>query len=279
MRTFALIALDIDNSITDRFPLDYITGLSGLGWKLKLSKLEGDVSDVITKVVQEKQAIGLTVNLIGRGYEKFIMLTQWVQKYSFTEKRLALEYADGVKVRYVEGKLTELKKGEKDEYNNLSCSATFTPLTPFFSNIENLIRIELSAKGKCYPFRYPYCYGKSIVTNNEIDNPYIADVPITATVYGSVTHPTVSLLDENDKEYCKVVFPDLVLTDGQYLIINSVTKKIWLFDGQELKDWTAETDPGFDTFLQAQSGKSKISINLETSDTGYLVGSWRQYTL
>ena len=95
----------------------------------------------------------------------------------------------------------------------------------------------------------------------------------------SVTHPTVSLLDENDKEYCKVVFPDLVLTDGQYLIINSVTKKIWLFDGQELKDWTAETDPGFDTFLQAQSGKSKISINLETSDTGYLVGSWRQYTL
>lgn len=279
MRSFAFVAFDLDNSITDRFPLDYVTGLSGLGWKLKLSKLEGDVSDVITKVVQEKQTVSLTINLIGRGYEKFLILTQWLQKYSFTDKRLALEYNDGAKLRYAEGKVTDVQKTEIDQYNNLSCSAKFTPTTPFFSNIENIIRISYSSKGKSYSFEYPYCYGRNVVENNDIDNPYIAEVPITITVYGSITNPSVSLLNENGDEYCTVKFKDFTMTDGQYLIINSVTKKIWFFDGSELKDWTANTDPSEDTFLLAQSGKSKITVNLEASDTGYLVGSWRQYTL
>ncbi len=279
MRSFAFVAFDIDNSIIDRFPLDYVTGLSGLGWKLKLSKLEGDVSDVITKVVQEKQTVGLTINLIGRGYEKFLILTQWLQKYSFPDKRLALEYNDGVKVRYTEGKITDLKKTEKDEFNNLSCAAQFTPLTPFFSNIENIIRIERSSKGKCYPFKYPYCYGRNVVENNEINNPYFAEVPVTVTVYGSITNPSVSLLNEDGEEYCTVRFKDFIMTDGQYLIINSIAKKIYLFDGNTLQDWTANTDPSEDTFLLAQSGKSRISVNLEASDTGYLVGSWRQYSL
>ncbi|MDE7439755.1 MAG: phage tail family protein [Clostridia bacterium] len=279
MRSFAFVAFDIDNSITDRFPLDYVTGLSGLGWKLKLSKLEGDVSDVITKVMQEKQTINLTVNLIGRGYEKFLILTQWLQKYSFPDKRLALEYSDGVNVRYTEGKVTDLKRTEKDEFNNLSCAAQFTPTTPFFSNIENTIRISYSSKGKFYPYKYPYCYGRSVVENNEIDNPYLAEIPVTVTIYGSITNPSVSLLNEDGEEYCTVRFKDFNMTDGQFLIINSVTKKIWFFDGNSFTDWTAYADPSEDTFLLAQSGKSKVSINLDASDTGYLVGAWRQYAL
>lgn len=279
MRKFALVVFDIDNSITDRFPLDVVTGLSGLGWKLKISKIAGDVTDTITKVVQEKQPIGITINFIGRGYEKFTLLTQWVQKYSFAEKRLALEYSDGIQVQFAEGKFTELKKTEKDEYNNLACSAIFTPLTPFFTNEKNEIRIERSAKGKCYPFRYPYCYGKSVVTNNEIENPYLSDVPITVTIYGSVTNPTVRILDENENSYCRVQFSGLVLTSGQYLVINSSMHKIYFFDGLKLQDYSAEPDPEFDTFLFAQSGKSRVSINLEGTDTGYLIGSWRQYSL
>lgn len=279
MRKFALVVFDIDNSITDRFPLDLVTGLSGLGWRLKLSKIEGDVTDTLTKVVQEKQPIGITINMIGRGYEKFFLLTQWVQKYSFADKRLALEYSDGVRVQYTEGKLTELKKGEKNEYNNLVCAATFTPLTPFFTTEENVIRIERSAKGKCYSFKYPYCYGKEEVTNNTVENPYLSDIPITVTVYGGVTSPTVQLLDEEGNSYCRVQFSGLTLASGQYLVINSSMQKIYFFDGLTLQDYSAEPDPEYDTFLFAKSGTSKVSINLEGEDTGYLVGSWRQYSL
>lgn len=279
MRTFALVALDLDNSITDRFPLDMITGLGGLGWKLKLSTLSGDVADVITKVVQEKQDVSLTINFLGRSYDKYLLLSQWVQKYSLPDKRLALEYNDGVKLRYVEGKLTELKKADRDEYGNLACAARFTPQTPFFTDIKNSIRIEYSSKGKSYPFKYPYCYGIVKVENNEIDNPYIADVPITVTIYGSVTHPYITLLDERGNAYNTVSFPDLILTDGQYLIINSSTRKIYFFDGNKIQDYSAKTDPKHDTFLLAQNGVSTIVSNIQATDTGYIVGSWRQYSL
>ena len=147
MRKFAFVVFDIDNSILDRFKLDMISAPSGLGWKLKLSKIEGDIVDTLTKVVQEKQSVSLTVNLVGQGYQKFRILSQWLQKYSTANSRLALEYDDGLLQRYVEGKVTELKKTEIDEYGNLSCAASFTPVSPFFTQNQSTILIKVSAKG------------------------------------------------------------------------------------------------------------------------------------
>ena len=279
MRKFAFVVFDIDNSIMDRFPLDVVTDLSGLGWRLKLSKIEGDVTDTVTKVVQEKQEVGLTINLIGRGYEKFTILSQWLQRYSAVNATLALEYNDGVQPRYVEGKVTELKKTEKDEYDNLACAATFTPLTPFFVNIEQTITISFSSVGKSYPFKYPYCYGKNEVKNNEIDNPYLASVPVTVTIHGPLIAPIVSLLDESGAAYNTVSFPDITLGTGQYIVINSAARKIWYFDGTQRSDCSAETDPSYDTFLFAQEGVSTIRINLDSGNLGPLTGSWRQYGL
>lgn len=279
MRSFAFAVFDIDNSILDRLPLDVVTDLSGLGWRLKLSTLEGDIADTITKVVQEKQSVGLTINLIGRGYEKFTILSQWLQKYSLPTTTLALEYNDGVQVRYIEGKVTELKKTEKDEFDNLACAATFTPMTPFFLNIEETIKYSFSSVGKSYPFKYPYCYGKNMVENNEINNPYLMPVPVIVTLYGPIAAPVVRLLDEEGNSYNTVGFPDVSLQTGQYIVINSATKKIWLFDGVKRVDYSAMTDPSGDTFLFAEQGISKITVNLDTVNQGYLVGSWRQYGL
>ena len=279
MRKFAFVVFDIDNSIIDRFPLDVVTDLSGLGWRLKLSKIEGDVTDTVTKVVQEKQSVGITINLIGRGYEKFTILSQWLQKYSAVNASLALEYDDGVQPRYVEGKVTELKKTEKDEYNNLSCAATFTPLTPFFVNVEQTITINLSSVGKNYPFKYPYCYGKNEVRNNEIDNLYLASVPVTVMISGPISAPLVELLDENGTIYNTVSFPDVTLITGQYIIVNSATRKIWYFNGTMLEDYSAKTDPSYDTFLFAKNGISTIKVNIDSANQGSLTGSWRQYGL
>ena len=279
MRKFAFVVFDIENKITERFGVDLITGPSGLGFKLKLSTLEGDIVDTLTKVAQEKQSVGMTVNFFRRGYERYLILSQWLQKYSVIDSRMALEYDDGVQVRYMEGRVTNLGKTEIDEYNVLSCEATFTPLTPFFVNVENTIRIRVSAVGKSYPFRYPYSYGKNIVENNRIENSYIADIPVTVKITGVISEPTVLLLDENGNEYTRIRFPDIDLAEGQYIIINSATRKIWFFDGSELQDYSAGTDPKYDTFLFAQRGISTISVNLASSDSGELTGSWRQYGL
>ena len=279
MRTFAFVVFGIDNAITERFPLDVVTDLNGLGWKLKLSTLEGDVADTITRVVQEKQAVGLTINLIGRGYEKYSILSQWLERHSSAGESLALEYNDGVQPRYVEGKVTELKKTEKDEFDNLSCAATFTPTTPFFLNIEQTIFIRFSGTGKNYPFRYLYCYGKNNVENNEIDNRYLQSVPVTIRMDGPRSSPTVMLADENGETYSTVSFPELSLQTGQYIIINSAARKIWLYDGTKMTDISAQTDPSTDTFLFAQSGKSKIIIEMDSANSGALTGSWRRYGL
>lgn len=279
MRKFAFVVFDLENKITERFGLDLITDLSGLGFKLKLSTLEGDIVDTLTRVAQEKQSVGLTINFYHRGYERYTILSQWLQKHSSVESRLALEYSDGVRVRYIEGKVTNLSKAEIDEYDVLSCAATFTPITPFFTNIENTIKIKVSNTGKCYPFRYPYSYGKNVVENNRVENTYIADIPITVKINGGISEPTILLLDETGSEYTRISFPGVNLTDKQYIIINSATRKIWFFDGATLQDFSAKTDPQYDTFLFAQRGISTISINLTPTDTGELTGRWRQYGL
>lgn len=279
MRKFAFVIFDIENMITERFPLDLVIDPSGLGFKLKLSTIEGDVVDILTRVAQEKQSVNLTINFFQNGYEKYTVLSQWLQKYSKPDARMALEYDDGTQLRYMEGKITELKKTEKDEYNLLSCPAIFTPFTPFFSNIENTIKIRVSSTGKSYPFKYPYSYGKNVVENNLIENPYISDIPVTVKITGAIFEPTILLLDEDGNEYSRVQFTDVTLTDGQYIIVNSSARKIYFFDGEKLQDYSAETDPRYDTFLLAKSGVSKISINLEANDTGELTGSWRKYVL
>lgn len=279
MRKVALVVFDIENKIIDRFNLDYITDIKGVGFKLKISSIEGDIEDVLTKVVQEKQEVKFKIHFVNYAYEKSAILGQWLEKYSIANSKLALEYGDGIITRYIEGKITELSKEEKDEYGRLIREATFKPLTPFFSNIENTIKIKVAAVGKSYPYTYPYSYGLNIVENDEINNTYILDVPITVKITGSITHPTILLLDEDGQEYNRVQFSEVTLSEGQYLIVNSADRKIYFFNGDELEDYTAEPDANFDTFLRAKRGKSTISINFEITDTGELTGSWRQYGL
>jgi hypothetical protein len=273
------VVFGTDNAIIDRLKLDLIANVSGVGFKLNLSTVNGDIENVLTKVVQEKQEMKFTINFINYAYEKSSLLDTWLQKYSTASTRLAIEYYDGIQYRYSEGKITVLSKGEKDEFGRLAREATFKPLTPFFTNVENVIKIKVSATGKSYPYKYPYSYGKNVVENNEINNPYILDVPITVKITGAVYEPTVMLFDENNVEYNRVKFTGVTLAQGQYIIINSAERKIYYYNGSELSDYSANTDPNYDTFLRARNGKSTISVNLTVSDTGEMVGSWRQYGL
>jgi len=281
MRKVAFVVFDIDNSIIDRFNIDLITDINGVGFSLNLSTIDGDIESIVTKVVQDKQDIKFKIHMINRAYEKSIVLDQWLEKYSAVGRRMALEYSDGVRTRYCEGKVKSLAKTEKDIYSQLVRDCTFKPLTPFFTHVENTIKIRVATVGKSYPYRYPYSYGASMVENNEIDNPYILDIPVTVKLTGSIDEPTVQLFDEDENAYNTVKFTGVALLDGEYIIINSAERKIWGFTHAEgLKDWTANTDPSQDTFLRAQSGKSIIYVNFNVAtDTGELTGSWRQYGL
>ena len=281
IRSYALVILDNQDKIIDRHGLPLVTSPSDSGFKLSLSKVSSDIEDIITKVAQQKIPIKLNVLHHQNSYSKSYVLTDWIQKYSKTTHRMALEYNDTITTKYCEGKVTALSKTEKDEYGVLTQVMEFTPVTPFFLRRENTINIQLSAVGKSYPHRYPYCYGANLVENNHIENPYILDIPIIITIDGAISNPTVDLLNEAGESYARVQFSDMTLMQGERLIINSAQRKIYHIDSAgEQTDYTPEVNPSYDTFLRAQSGVSTISINTSDIGVGFkLTGGWRQYTL
>lgn len=282
MRSYALVVFNDKDEIIDRYNFSYITTPTGNGFKLGISTITSDLEDIITKVVQQKEPIKFTVLHPANAYSSADTLTNWIQAYSRVEYKMALEYDDGNLVRYCEGKVISLSKTEKDEYGVLSQDLQFKAATPYFFKRDNLIDIKISEEGKAYTFSYPYSYGDYIISNNEIINTYILDIPLIITITGAIDNPTIDLLDENGNSYNKVKFTGFSLIDGEQLIINSAQRKIYKVDvNGAVIDYRPNIDPQYDTFLRAKSGTSSISINkVDIASSEFtLTGGWRQYTL
>ena len=286
IREYALVIMNNQDQIIDRYNLDLVTAPTGNGFQLELSTIATDIEDVITKVVQKKPTITMTVHLIKNGYSQSNILTNWIQKYSTADTNMFLEYNDTTTIKYCGGKVTSLTKTEKDEYKDLAQDLTFTMTTPFFTKQSSgIIKIAVSDKGKSYPFKYPYSYGKNIVENTTITNPYILEVPLIVSITGEISNPIVSLFDENGERYSMVDFTGTTLTSSERIVINSAIKKIYKVDidenGNEIAgtevDYRPEVSPEHNTYLYAQKGTSTITLNIV--NTGTLEGTWRQYTL
>ena len=281
IRSYALVIMDKQDKIIDRFNLDLVTNPTGNGFELELSTIATDIEDIITKVTQKKPTINFTISQVKNSYLQANILSNWIQKYSTADSRMFLEYNDTKIIKYCGGKVTKLTKTEKNEYGELAQDLTFTMTTPFFEKKENTITIEVSATGKSYPFNYPYSYGKNIVENNEIENPYILEIPLIITINGAIDNPTIDLLDESENRYSRVKFDGITIAENEQLVINSAQKKIYKIseDGTET-DYRPQVSPEFDTYLLAKRGTTTISINTNDASTGFkLTGSWRQYTL
>lgn len=280
IRKYALVILDKQDKIIDKYNLDVVTDPTDNGFSLSLSTISSDIEDVITKVVQNKQVITMNVVQYLNAYNKTNILANWIQKYSTAQYKMCLEYNDTTQTRYCEGKVTGLTKGEKDEFGEIVQKLSFTMATPFFFKQEQTINIQVSSVGKKYPYKYPYSYGSSKVENNEINNVYILDIPLIITIDGAITNPTISLIDENNETYNTVKFDDFILNKNEQLVINSAQRKIYKIVNGVETDMSAETDPSYDTFLRAKNGLSKIFINTTEAGEGFkLTGGWRQYSL
>ena len=279
MRKFNLVILNESDLIIERYPLTYVTNIGGLGYDLALSTIETDIKDYVTKIIQKKKNISLTLIHTDK-YNGKVNLTNWIQANS--NKTMCLEYINGVETLYCEGMVINSDFDELNEYRVLNHSIVFKPLTPFFKRFENKIIIQKSETGKFYPFSYPYTYGYNTIVNNEINNTYFSEVPIIVSVYGTITNPHISLTDSSGNIYNEIVFDNLFIDEGQRIIINSAQKKIWFDDGSgNLVDYYSYLDDAYDSYLRAKPNDiSKIEVNLDgINDTGYLIGSWRQYTL
>ncbi len=277
MRRFALVVFDIEDNVIDRRVLHSAVEPEGLGWRLSVSRIETDVEDIITNILQSKQDIKL--RLVTSGYIESQIISNWIQQYIGIQYDLALEYNDGVTTRYCSGLVTGLSKTELNEYSALNRELTFTPTSPFFTLPFASIRIAVAAAGKSYPFKYPYRYGKNLVENNLIDNPYMQASPITVRFTGTITNPDIRLIDAGSTVYNRVQFPETTLGANEYIVINSGRQKILKYDGSGFVDYAAQTNPLYDTFLRAERGISTMAINIEAGDTCELTARPRRYVL
>lgn len=278
VRKFAFITLDESDSIKDRYNLDLVVKPSGFGFKLNLSIISTDVEDYITKMVQQKKNITFTVYHKG-GYSEANNFSSWVGQR--VEETMCLEYNDTNRTLYIEGKIVDSGKTELNSYGILEETITFQPLTPFFNIITNRIRIQASSVGKSYPFKYPYAYGANIISNNEIPNLYFKEIPLIITLYGEMSNPSITLLDNKGEIYNEIRFIDTNLKEGEKIIINGAKKKVYLVEEDgSLVDYYPKLDGAYDSYLRAiPLITSSININLDTKKTGYLIGGWRQYIL
>jgi hypothetical protein len=197
---------------------------------------------------------------------------------------MIFEYNDTTsEIKNWEGKVQKFGQDELNEYKTLVCPISFLPATPKYVKKDNVITIRPATTGKSYPFKYPYAYGRSTVENNIFTNYYFDEIPLRVHIYGTMNNPQISLQDVNtDEVYSTVRFANLYVAEGEELIIDAIQSKVFIKRNGVLTsayDYLSK-DASVNSFLYARANTtSKVVINLNAGESGYLKASYRQYTL
>ena len=199
-------------------------------------------------------------------------LTMWV-----------FEYDDTTEIKYWEGKIQKLGQEELTEWGGLVCPISFLPGTPKYIKKDSILGVQTSQSGKSYPFNYPYTYSQTVIQNNIIDNTYFDEIPLRIIVYGKMTNPQISLVENDTNEVYSIVrFENLGIEEGEHIVIDAIQSKILLYrDGRYISAYDyVSKQSNLDSFLYAKGEtKSRIVISLNPLENGYLRASYRQYTL
>jgi hypothetical protein len=284
IRKFALVIVDDFDNEKERFNLDYADTPRNLGFELEFTTLESRLTTYFTSAREKKLATTLNLNFLPpNAYEKARTFKAFVQRN--LNKRMLFEYNDTTsEVKYWEGKIQKFGQDELDAYKTLVCPISFLPATPkYIIRKDNVVTIRPATKGKSYPFKYSYSYGKRIVENNIINNEYFDEIPLRVHIYGAMNNPQISLQDANTGEvYSTVRFENLYIAEGEELIIDAIQSKVLIKRNGIITsayDYLAK-DSSLDSFLYAKANTtSKVVIVLNPLESGYLKASYRQYTL
>lgn len=282
IRKFALVIVDdFDKEIT-RIPLDYVDTPRNLGFELEFTTLETRLTTVFTSAREKKTPITLNLYFLNpNAYAKANTFKSIVQ--ANMNKKMLLEYNDTNEVKYWEGKIQRFQQDELDKFKTLICPISFLPATPKYKLQNNVITIRPATIGKSYPYKYPYNYGFAIIENNVIENTYFDDFPLRVSIFGKISNPQLSLRDVRTGEtYSTVRFEDLVVEEGEELIIDALQSKILIKRNNVLTSAYDKLDKSesLDSFLYAKSNTiSEVRVSLNVGDTGYLKASYHQYTL
>lgn len=283
IRKFALVVVDDFDREVDRFNLDYVDTPKNLGFELEFTTLESRFTTYFTSAREKKLPTTLNLNFLPpNAYAKANSFKQFVQRY--INKRMVFEYDDTTsEIKNWEGKVQKLGQEELTDWEGLVCPISFLPATPKYKLRNNVITIRSATIGKSYPYKYPYQYGKSLTENNLLTNTYFDEIPLRVTIYGVMSNPQISLQDVDTEEvYSTIRFENLYVDEGEELIIDAIQARVLLKRNDMIisaYDYLSK-DARLDSFLYAKANAtSKVLIDLDPLETGYLKASYRQYTL
>lgn len=283
IRKFALVIVDDFDREIDRFNLDYADTPRNLGFELEFTTLESRLTTYFTSAREKKLATTLNLNFLPpNAYTKANAFKRFVQKY--TNHRMVFEYNDTTSsVKNWEGKVQKFGQEELNAFKTLVCPISFLPATPKYIKKDNVITVRPAGTGKAYPFKYAYAYGKSTVEQNIINNDYFDEIPLRITIYGEMSNPHLSLVNvSTGQAYSTVRFENLHIAEGEELIIDAIQSKVLINRGGVVTsayDYLVK-DAELSSFLFAKENTtSKVLINLNAGENGYLKASYRQYTL
>lgn len=282
IRKFALVVIDDFENEVERFMLDYVESPKNLGFEMEFTTIETQLTTYFTRAVEKKLSTELTLNFLRpNAYEKANAFRYFVQKNM--NNRVVLEYDDTTgQVKNWEGKVQKFTVTEKDRFGGLSGTMQFLPATPKYQKIDNTIKIKYSNIGKCYPFKYPYAYGRTIIENNAIPNDYFTEIPLRVFIYGTCLNIYLALSDENGNVYSKFEMQGLSLVEGEHIVVDAVSTKVRLYrDGAYIDAYDfVNKSSDFDSFLFAkQNTVSKLNTGLTAIDSGEVRANYRQYVL
>jgi len=280
MNSFALVELDSFDEVTSRYALELITNPSGFGFSITTSTIQTDIEEILVKATQSLKTVKLQLNYAKvNQYAKARALSRWIS-YRMN-KRTALEWTNDSGVYYADCTVTDFDITEKTEYKFLSVPITIKMRSPFFQSVVNEIELYPSVSSKTYPYTYPYTYGIGVISNNSITNEYIQPIPLIVKLSGAMGDVYCSIkISGEDTAYQTVSFPNLTLLDGDYIIINAVTRKIIYYDGVSEQDGYNLLDASKDSFIYAEANEtSEISAAIVSNKTGSLKASYRKYML
>lgn len=286
MRKLSFVVLDELDHVIDRwqFSAHETIEIEGFGFELELDVIPGEILDFVTRIVQKKKTIKTSVIFKRKDqYQNSRAFRRWIAKN--TTKNMALEYNDTNEIRYCICKIVNFEQAEIGIANILSIPIEIRPLTPFFRVEENTVLIQYTSSGKSIPYNIPFSYGVGEIVNNEIENPYIKDIPLRVVIYGDTVNPLITL--ENETRYAQVEFENTILNEGDYLLINGINQTITMHRANgTVQDWynfvrkgyNPATQRDYQAFLLAKAEQiSKIGVNLEPNQNGYLTASYRVY--
>lgn len=279
IRKFALNVFDKYQEIVDRFMLENTTEPKALGFSLSASTIRTDTAEIVVKLAQELKPISFNVVFTApNSYHKAQVLRNWIEKNAL--HNITLEYQSENGIIYCDTVITSFELSEAEYDGSIIVPLKLKPVTPFWRLIKNQIVFYPASKGKSYPYKYPYRYGRIDVVNNEIVNPYIKDIPLILQIIGPYSSPIISIMDEKGVAYGTIEARRVDVREGQSLIIDSIRRKVELCTDGIVEDYYDYLSPEKQIFLFAKAcSKSKLSINSENATKGKITATYRQYKL